>query len=112
VLTLARELATLTARARDNRLEPADLADATFTVASLVDAGGTGFTPIIPGPAVAILGITRSHPKLVERKGHVATRLMLPLSLSYHRGVIDSTAAACFTACVASLLGDLRRVSL
>jgi pyruvate dehydrogenase E2 component (dihydrolipoamide acetyltransferase) len=112
VLTLARELATLTARARDNRLEPADLAGATFTVASLGDGGGTGFTPIIPGPAVAILGITRSHPRLVERKGHVATRLMLPLSLSYHHGVIDSTAAACFTACVASLLGDLRRVSL
>jgi pyruvate dehydrogenase E2 component (dihydrolipoamide acetyltransferase) len=83
-----------------------------FTVASLADAGGTGFTPILHAPAVAILGVTRPQPRLVERGGQVVTRLMLPLSLSYDHRLIDSTTAARFVACLAAVLGDLRRASL
>ena len=112
VLELARELDALTARARGGRLHTADQAGATFTVASLGDAGGTGFTPLIQAPAAAILGVTRSQPRLTERQGRVVTRLLLPLSLSYDHRVIDSAEAACFTACLAALLSDLRRASL
>ena len=112
VLDLAREVDLLTARARDNRLDPADMQGGSFTVASLADAGGTGFTPILHAPAVAILGVTRPQPRLVERGGQVVTRLMLPLSLSYDHRLIDSTTAARFVACLAAVLGDLRRASL
>lgn len=112
VLDLAREIEELGARARDNRLEPADLARGAFSIASLGSAGGTGFTPVIDAPAVAVLGVTRPQPKLVEREGKAVTRCMLPLCLSYDSRVIDATAAARFTAGVAALLGDLRRASL
>jgi pyruvate dehydrogenase E2 component (dihydrolipoamide acetyltransferase) len=112
VLDLAREVDLLTARARDSRLDPADMEGGSFTVASLADAGGTGFTPILHPPAVAILGVTRPQPRLVERDGQVVTRLMLPLSLSYDHRLIDSTTAARFIACLAAVLGDLRRASL
>ena len=112
VLDLACELDLLAVRARDNRLEPADLAGGTFTINCLGDAGGTGFTPIPHAPAVAILGVTRSQSRLVERDGQVVTRRMLPLSLSYDHRVIDGTAAARFTACLAAMLADLRRASL
>jgi pyruvate dehydrogenase E2 component (dihydrolipoyllysine-residue acetyltransferase) len=112
VLDLARELDELTAGARDGRIEPADLAGGTFVVASLGDADGTGFTPILHAPVVAILGVTRSQSRLVERNGKAVTRRMLPLCLSYDSRVIDPSTAARFTAFVAVLLGDLRRASL
>lgn len=112
VLDLAREIEELGARARDKRLEPADLARGAFSIASLGSAGGTAFTPVMDAPAVAVLGVTRPQPKLVEREGKAVTRCMLPLCLSYDSRAIDATAAARFTADVAALLGDLRRASL
>jgi pyruvate dehydrogenase E2 component (dihydrolipoamide acetyltransferase) len=112
VIDLAREIELLTARVRDNTLDPADRAQATFTIASLVDAGGSGFTPVVQAPAVAILGFTRSQPRLIERDGKVVTRRLLPLSLSYDSRTIDATSAARFTTCVAEVLSDPRRASL
>lgn len=112
IVDLARELADLAARARENRLDPADPAGGTFVVASLADAGGTGFTPILEAPAVATLGVAGPQSRLVERAGQAVTRRILPLCLSYDSRLIDATTAARFTACVAVLLSDLRRATL
>ena len=80
--------------------------------ATLGGIGGTGFTPIINAPEVAILGVSRSATKPVWNGKDFDARLVLPLSLSYDHRVIDGAAAARFTAYLAQVLGDLRRLLL
>jgi pyruvate dehydrogenase E2 component (dihydrolipoamide acetyltransferase) len=81
-----------------------------FSISSLGGIGGTGFTPIINAPEVAILGVSKSSMQPVWNGREFAPRLMLPLSLSYDHRVIDGAAAARFTAYLAQVLGDLRRL--
>ena len=112
LLELARELAEISARARDKKLSSADMQGGCFSISSLGGIGGTGFTPIINAPEVAILGVSRSAMKPVWNGEDFEARLMLPLSLSYDHRVIDGAAAARFTAYLAQVLGDLRRLLL
>ena len=65
-----------------------------FTISSLGGIGGTGFTPIVNAPEVAILGVVRSKMAPVWNGEEFMPRLMLPLSLSYDHRVIDGAAAA------------------
>ena len=60
ILEISRELADLSARARDGKLTATDMQGATFTISSLGGIGGTAFTPIVNAPEVAILGVVRS----------------------------------------------------
>ena len=112
VFDIASELSELGARARGRKLRNPDLQGGTFTVSSLGGIGGTGFTPIVNAPEVAILGVSRAQTKPVYHDGEWLPRLMLPLSLSYDHRVIDGAEAARFTATVVQLLADLRRVLL
>ena len=83
-----------------------------FSISSLGGIGGTAFTPIINAPEVAILGVSRAAMKPVWDGKAFAPRLMLPLSLSYDHRVIDGALAARFTAFLAQVLADIRRVLL
>jgi pyruvate dehydrogenase E2 component (dihydrolipoamide acetyltransferase) len=112
LIEIARDLTELSAKARDGKLGPAEIAGATFTISSLGGIGGTSFTPIVNAPEVAILGATRSAMKPVWNGSEFVPRLMLPLSLSYDHRVIDGAAAARFVVHLAGVLGDLRRVLL
>ena len=112
LLELSHELAGLSQKARDKKLGPAEMAGGCFSISSLGGIGGTGFTPIINAPEVAILGVSRSATKPVWNGKEFAPRLMLPLSLSYDHRVIDGAAAARFTAYLAQVLGDLRLLLL
>ncbi len=107
---LARELAELSAKARDKKLTPGDMQGGCFTISSLGGIGGTAFTPIVNSPEVAILGVSRSTMKPVYVDGEFVPRLMLPLSLSYDHRVIDGAAAARFTRLLAELLTDIRKL--
>lgn len=109
---LAQELTDLSALARDGKLKPTDMQGASFTVSSLGGIGGTGFTPIINAPEVAILGVCKSQIRPVWEGSAFVPRLLCPLSLSYDHRVIDGAAAARFTAHLARLLGDIRRLVL
>ena len=91
---------------------PADMSGGCFSISSLGGIGGTAFTPIVNAPEVAILGVSKSAIKPVWDGKQFEPRLMLPLSLSYDHRVIDGAAAARFTAYLAQLLGDMRRVML
>jgi pyruvate dehydrogenase E2 component (dihydrolipoamide acetyltransferase) len=84
----------------------------TFTISSLGGIGGTGFTPIVNAPEVAILGVTRSALKPIWQDDGFVPRLMLPLSLSYDHRVIDGAAAARFARHLATTLEDVRRLLL
>jgi pyruvate dehydrogenase E2 component (dihydrolipoamide acetyltransferase) len=110
LLQLGAELTELSAKARAGKLGPKEMSGAVFTISSLGGIGGTGFTPIVNPPQVAILGVVRSATKPVWDGTAFVPRLVLPLSLSYDHRVIDGAAAARFTAHLAGLLSDLRRV--
>ena len=112
ILDIARELTSLSGAAREGKLKMGDMRGATFTISSLGGIGGTGFTPIVNAPEVAILGVTRSSTKPIWNGREFAPRLMVPLSLSYDHRVIDGALAARFTAHLASVLSDLRRALL
>ena len=112
VLELAKELGELSERARAKKLFPADLKGACFTISSLGGIGGTGFTPIVNAPEVAILGVARSRMKPVYDAGEFIPRLMLPLSLSYDHRVIDGALAARFCRHLCEHLSDIRRLLL
>ncbi len=106
LLEIARELADLSALARDGKLAAADMQGGTFTISSLGGIGGTAFTPIINAPEVAILGVSRSSTQPVFQDGAFAPRLMLPLCLSYDHRIIDGAAAARFTTFLSAQLSD------
>ncbi len=112
VIELARELGTLSEKARAGKLAPAEMQGATFTISSLGGIGGTAFTPIVNAPEVAILGVVRSKMAPVWDGKAFQPRLMLPLCLSYDHRVIDGAAGARFMRHLAGLLEDMRRIIL
>jgi pyruvate dehydrogenase E2 component (dihydrolipoamide acetyltransferase) len=112
ITELSRELGTVSARAREGKLSPADLAGACFTISSLGGIGGTAFTPIVNAPEVAILGVVRSKMAPVWDGSAFVPRLMLPISLSYDHRVIDGALAARFARYLCHLLEDVRRLVL
>jgi pyruvate dehydrogenase E2 component (dihydrolipoamide acetyltransferase) len=109
---IATECGELARKARDGKLGPADMTGGTFTVSSLGGIGGTGFTPIINAPEVAILGVTRAQTRPVWDGNGFAPRLILPLALSWDHRVVDGAAAARFLQHLAALLADFRRITL
>ena len=112
LLEIAAELGELSGKAREGKISAEEMRGSTFTISSLGGIGGTGFTPIVNAPDVAILGVTRSKMQPVWNGEEFEPRLMLPLSLSYDHRVIDGASAARFTAHLAGELSDLRRVLL
>jgi pyruvate dehydrogenase E2 component (dihydrolipoamide acetyltransferase) len=104
VAELAEELTAVADRARQRKLDAAELKGGTFTITNLGGIGGTSFTPIVNYPEVAILGLSRGRLEPVVRNGEITPRLMLPLSLSYDHRVIDGAAAARFTRRLAEML--------
>ena len=80
---ISRELGEISKKARDGKLSPAEMQGASFTISSLGGIGGTGFTPIVNAPEVAILGVVRSKMAPVWDGTEFRPRLMLPVSLSY-----------------------------
>ncbi len=112
IMELGAELAEISGRAREKKLQPTDIQGGCISISSLGGIGGTGFTPIINAPEVAILGVSRSRMMPVWDGNEFKPRLMLPLSLSYDHRVIDGAVAARFTRFLASRLEDLRRLTL
>jgi pyruvate dehydrogenase E2 component (dihydrolipoamide acetyltransferase) len=112
ILEIAAELTELSGKAREGKLGMNDMRGGTFSISSLGGIGGTSFSPIINAPEVAILGVTRSAMKPVWDGSEFRPRLMLPLSLSYDHRAIDGALAARFTAHLAGVLSDMRRVLL
>lgn len=106
------ELGELSKKAREGKLKPQEMQGACFTISSLGGIGGTGFTPIVNAPEVAILGVCKSQMKPVWNGSAFEPRLMCPLSLSFDHRVIDGAAGMRFTVYLANLLKDFRRVVL
>jgi pyruvate dehydrogenase E2 component (dihydrolipoamide acetyltransferase) len=96
IVELAAELTQLSKKARDKKLTPAEMEGGTFTITNLGGVGGTGFSPIVNFPEVAILGLSRASMEPVWMNGKFEPRQVLPLSLSYDHRLIDGADAARF----------------
>ena len=112
LLQLALEAAELAEKARTKKLSADAMQGACFTISSLGHIGGTGFTPIVNAPEVAILGVSKATMQPLWDGKAFQPRLMLPLSLSYDHRVINGAAAARFTRRLGEVLGDIRSLLL
>jgi len=101
IVELAAELTQLSKKARGRKLTPQEMEGGTFTITNLGGIGGTGFSPIVNHPEVAILGLSRSSMEPVWLGGKFEPRLVMPLSLSYDHRLIDGADAARFLRWVA-----------
>ncbi len=109
---LADEVIEMAGKARDRKLMPADMQGGCFTISSLGNIGGTGFTPIVNAPEVGILGVSRAEMKPVWNGAEFAPRKMLPLALSYDHRVVNGGDGGRFMSQLVSVLADIRRLSL
>src|SRR5436190_15727789 len=96
IVELAVELTQLSKKARDKKLSPGEMEGGTFTITNLGGIGGTGFSPIVNYPEVAILGLSRSSIEPVWMNEKFEPRQVLPVSLSYDHRLIDGADAARF----------------
>ncbi|WP_207061503.1 dihydrolipoyllysine-residue acetyltransferase [Motiliproteus sp. SC1-56] len=112
IYQLAQETAELGKLAKERKLKPAQMQGACFTISSLGGIGGTGFTPIVPAPEVAILGVSRADIKPRWNGSEFVPRNMLPLALSYDHRAINGADAGRFMTTLGSLLSDVRRLIL
>jgi pyruvate dehydrogenase E2 component (dihydrolipoamide acetyltransferase) len=106
ITAISTELDDLARRARERKLKPDEMQGAGFSISNLGGIGGTGFSPIVNWPEVAILGVSRASHQ--PRWGGAAfqPRLILPLSLSYDHRLVDGADAARFVRWVAEAVEE------
>ena len=112
IYELSRDLMEISAKARDGKLGPADMAGGTFTISSLGGIGGTQFTPIVNAPEVAIMGLSKAKMQPVWNGSEFIPRLIMPFSVSYDHRAIDGAEGVRFTTTVGNYLTDLRQLIL
>tara|TARA_R110000824_G_scaffold50961_6_gene142370 strand:- start:31763 stop:33799 length:2037 start_codon:yes stop_codon:yes gene_type:complete len=112
LVEIAKEMADLGKKAQTKKLKRDEMTGGCFTISSLGSIGGTAFTPIVNAPEVAILGVSKAQMKPVWDGSAFQPRLMMPLSLSYDHRAINGADAARFTAFLADVLTDIRRLLL
>ncbi|MEM9622938.1 MAG: 2-oxo acid dehydrogenase subunit E2, partial [Pseudomonadota bacterium] len=110
--TLSAEIAELSEKARNKKLGMDDVQGGTFSISSLGALGGTGFTPIVNAPEVAILGVAKLQTKPLWDGSAFVPRKVLPLSLSYDHRVINGADGGRFMLMLTTVLSDIRRMAL
>lgn len=110
LLELTHEMRDLTVRARGGKIKREEMQGGCFTISNLGGIGGTGFTPIVNAPEVAILGVPKASFRPVYHDKQFVPRLILPLSLSYDHRVVDGALAARYLAHVCDRLSDIRKM--
>jgi len=112
LVEIATEMAELAARARIGKLKPEEMQGGSFSISSLGGIGGTGFTPIINAPEVAILGAAKARIRPVWDGKRFRPRLILPIGLSWDHRAVDGASAGRFLVHLATVLGDFRWILL
>ncbi|WP_127900360.1 2-oxo acid dehydrogenase subunit E2 [Solirhodobacter olei] len=107
---IAAEITDLAARAQARKVRPDEMGGASMSISNLGGIGGSGFTPIVNPPEVAILGLTRTQMQPVWELDAWVPVPMCPLDLSYDHRVVNGADAARFLSRYAALIGDLRRL--
>ena len=107
---IARKIADLAARTRENKVTPEELSDGTFTITNTGSRGALFDTPIVNPPQVAILGTGAivKRPVVISDGGQdvIAIRSMMYLALSYDHRLVDGADASRFLGAVRTRLED------
>jgi pyruvate dehydrogenase E2 component (dihydrolipoamide acetyltransferase) len=103
---IAAARADLVARARDGKLQRADLEDGTFTISNLGMFGIEQFIAVLNPPQAAILAVGTTEERPVVREGQVEVRPMLTLTLTCDHRAIDGADGADFLRTVKELLEE------
>ncbi len=98
---IARRIADVAVRTRENKISPDELSGGTFTITNTGSRGALFDTPIINQPQVVILGVGSVVKRPMVVKGEdggetIAIRSMVYLALSYDHRVVDGADAARF----------------
>ena len=93
---LALSITSLAQKAKQKKLLENDLSGGTFTISSLGQLGGTGFTPIINPPEVGIIGVSKTKNIIAIEDGSIVEKTILPVVLSYDHRVINGADAGKF----------------
>lgn len=109
---LAEEAARLGVKGQEGKLSRDDMQGGCFTISSLGAIGGTGFTPIVNTPEVAILGVSKTLIKPAYLNHEFVPRSMLPLALSYDHRAINGVDAGRFMTFLTQVLSDIRKLVL
>ena len=112
VWALSDEIRELAAKAKDKKLKPDEMQGAVFTISSLGNLGGRGFTPIVNTPEVGILGVSKASTQPMWNGSEFQPRIMLPVSLSYDHRVINGGDAGRFLTYLVALLSDIRQLAM
>lgn len=112
IYQIASEVNELIEKARNGKLKPNEMQGGCFTISSLGAIGGTGFTPIVNAPEVAILGVSRAQMKPVWNGTEFVPRNMLPLAVSYDHRAINGADCGRFFTTLVGLIADVRRLIL
>jgi pyruvate dehydrogenase E2 component (dihydrolipoamide acetyltransferase) len=112
IWALSDEIRALAAKAKDKKLKPDEMQGAVFTVSSLGNIGGRGFTPIVNTPEVGILGVSKASTQPVWDGSAFQPRTMLPVSLSYDHRVVNGGDAGRFLTYLVTLLSDIRQLAM
>jgi pyruvate dehydrogenase E2 component (dihydrolipoamide acetyltransferase) len=93
---IAKQRRELAERARSNKLQPADISGATFTISNLGMFGVDAFTAIIVPPQAGILAVGSIAGRVVALDGMIGVRPMMTLTLSSDHRIVDGARAAQF----------------
>ncbi len=110
ILQVAYEIQELAKKARDRSIDIEELRGGTFTITNPGGLGGTGATPIILHPQVAILGVLQARKRPVVREDQIVIRTMMPLVVSFDHRIIDGAIAARFLNHIIQRLEDPMRM--
>ena len=108
---IAKQRKELSERARANRLAPADISGATFTISNLGMFSVDAFTAIIVPPQAGILAVGAIADRVVAVDGMIGIRPMMTLTLSSDHRVIDGARAAVFLNDVVTALADVAKLA-
>lgn len=109
---IAAEISELGEKAKGRKLTKEEMQGACFTISSLGNIGGSGFTPIVNAPEVAILGVSKSTVKPVYIDNEFVPRTMLPFALSYDHRAVNGVDGGLFCTYLGTLLNDIRLLAL
>ena len=104
VQEIARARADLVGRARDNKLQFADLEAGTFTISNLGMFGVEQFTAVLNPPQVAILAVGAVKDEAVVRDGDLDVAPMMHLVLTCDHRAIDGADGATFLQTLVALI--------
>jgi pyruvate dehydrogenase E2 component (dihydrolipoamide acetyltransferase) len=108
---LAKQRSQLAERARANRLQPADISGATFTISNLGMFSVDAFTAIIVPPQAGILAVGAIVDRVVAVDGMIGVRPMMTVTLSSDHRIIDGASAARFLNDVVLALGEAGKLT-